>query len=177
MGAISSRSSLSRRDFSLSGPAALPGLRLLSFRGPFFEISISGIFVVVSCCKSGMVSEGRPPLFSNPALAFLTVVKETGVKTSVQRNFARGINVDPTWWLHVRPTCGQMSVPGNTHISNKIWVILWSNSLLFILFNIYQIVYVFLEDGLVGTTVLLPPHIACSLRDLVKFENWLGSVF
>ena len=31
-----------------------------SLSSPFYEMSISGIFVVVFCCKSRMVSEGRP---------------------------------------------------------------------------------------------------------------------
>ena len=64
VGAISSRSSLSKRGLSISGPAALPGLRLWSnFRSPFRDMSISGMFVLLSRCLSGMVSEGRLPAF------------------------------------------------------------------------------------------------------------------
>ena len=64
IGAISSRSSLSKRGLNLSGPAALPGLGLWSnFISPFRDMSISGMLVLESCCLSGMVSEGRPPAF------------------------------------------------------------------------------------------------------------------
>ena len=64
IGAISSRSSLSKRGLSLSGPAALPCLRLWSnFSSPFRDMSISGMFALLSYCLSGMVSEGRPPAF------------------------------------------------------------------------------------------------------------------
>ena len=64
IGAFSSRSSLGKRGLSLSGPAALSGLRLWSnFSSPFRDMSISGMFMLLSCCLSGMVSEGRPPAF------------------------------------------------------------------------------------------------------------------
>ena len=50
IGKISSRSSLSKRGLSLSGPAALQGLRLWSdFSSPFRDMSISGMFVLLSC--------------------------------------------------------------------------------------------------------------------------------
>ena len=53
--AISSRSSLSKRGLSLSGPAALLGKRLRSnFISPFRDLSISGMFVVESCSLSGV---------------------------------------------------------------------------------------------------------------------------
>ena len=59
---ISSRSSLTKRGLSLSGPAALLGFRFLrSFNSPFCEILISGIVVTEPCNVSGMVSECRPP--------------------------------------------------------------------------------------------------------------------
>ena len=61
IGAISSHSSLSKRGLSISGSAALPCLRLWSnFNSPFRDMSISGMFVLESCCVSGKVSEGRP---------------------------------------------------------------------------------------------------------------------
>ena len=65
IGAISSRSSLSRRGLSLSGPAALPGLRFFkrSFISPFSEMLISAMFVAESYGVSGVVSEGRSPAF------------------------------------------------------------------------------------------------------------------
>ena len=67
IGVISSRSSLSRRGLSLSGPAALLGLRFFkSFNSPFCEMLISGIVVAESCDVSGMVSEGSlPALFKS----------------------------------------------------------------------------------------------------------------
>ena len=72
IGAISSRSSLSTRGLSLSGPTALPGLRLWSnFISPFRDISTSGMFVLESCCLSRMVSEGRPPAFLKSCTSIL----------------------------------------------------------------------------------------------------------
>ena len=67
IGVIYSRSSLSRRGLSLSGPAALLGLRFFkSFNSPFCEMLISGIVVAESCDVSGMVSEGSlPALFKS----------------------------------------------------------------------------------------------------------------
>ena len=45
--AISSRSSRSKRGLSISGPAALPGLRLWSnFKSPFGDMSTSGMIVL-----------------------------------------------------------------------------------------------------------------------------------
>ena len=51
-----------KKVFQPTGPSGLTRLKIfndLSF--PFSEVSISSIFVLVSCCKSGMVSEGRLP--------------------------------------------------------------------------------------------------------------------
>ena len=61
IGAISSLGYLSKRGFSLSGPAALPGLRFfITFSSPLSEMSISGIVVEGLCHESGLVSEGSP---------------------------------------------------------------------------------------------------------------------
>ena len=80
MGAISSRSSLSRRGFNLPGPAALPGLRFInSLSSPFFKCLSLASLTSCPIVSPERCQKADHPLFSNPALAFWPGVKETGV--------------------------------------------------------------------------------------------------
>ena len=70
IGTISSLSSLSKRGFSLSGPAALPGLRFFkSFSSPLSEMSISGIVVEGSVVSLGWCQKAVHLSDSDPAHA------------------------------------------------------------------------------------------------------------